>query len=503
MIDVNAFHPFPRYGVAAAAVRFPELDLDFSTEESLALLARKALRDQLSGLLLHGAGSGGSTQFKTVPSEKLDPGKKSGQITANSYFIAPHATTNNNLANAVKEIKALIAQLESQQVNKSVALKRSYAPHVAKINAGGKAMSDPKTDVLQAAFTAVAMSTPLKPAAYLGKDLGNNCIIPDLPFSDVDEFPLKKFVELFGRMQPQLEDSAYQSSYSDTDKRFKRPAIFSGNYARAPKGVQLGSVSLLAAIGKWAEEYKLLYPDLYHQSASIMQKMAGRPIYIFSYEKTLQERFGHHLAHLATGGSLHGLLTKLNRVVLHRGEDLNPFTSPEWKHFRRHFDRFLRFFNRSSWVDFLSVRATYPAEFNDLFKYFFMKTYQLPEEVILSAMAYGRSLNRASYLAAKSEVEDDQKKNRTGRNLNEYKNRVLVQLESTIRSAKTHTSLLAQIGTMVGRLTYREIDGRARHFMQQVAEGKLELDTAKNLMIAFMRVNAGKFVSYSATQEEE
>lgn len=113
-------------------------------------------------------------------------------------------------------------------------------------------------------------------------------------------------------------------------------------------------------------------------------------------------------------------------------------------------------------------------------------------ELIDAAQAYGAWLNYVCYIAAKVEKQND-KANRT---LSEYKSRALVQLESLVHSAKSHTALIAQLNTTAGRMAghkaaarTHEVDAEATHFLKAVAAHQIELSTAKDLITAFMRLN--------------
>ncbi len=110
-------------------------------------------------------------------------------------------------------------------------------------------------------------------------------------------------------------------------------------------------------------------------------------------------------------------------------------------------------------------------------------------ELVSSARAYGASLNLAAYLAAKDEREADEKKAvKKLRTVEEYKGRIMVQLESTALGARSPAALLAQLGGITGRYTGRDVDYEGGVFMEAVATGEVPLDEAKQLVTAFMRL---------------
>ena len=117
----------------------------------------------------------------------------------------------------------------------------------------------------------------------------------------------------------------------------------------------------------------------------------------------------------------------------------------------------------------------------------------LSPELIKSARAYGQSLNRAAFNAAKKEETEDLKNGRTVKPLQEYKNRILVQFESTILSAKSPVALLSQMNIISGRLTGFEIGNEAGLFMETVAGWSPTKDNTsltQELVTACMRLSS-------------
>lgn len=495
MFDPNLLHPFPRYGFAAAAKRFTDEQLDLSSESGVRRLAQLALMDVLTGYMLKPETTekpGAERVFVEVSAEQLNPGSKYGQNAANGYFTAPHVLTSNNAAEGVKEIKKLLSELKKKKLPPSYELKRSISPLVSKINAGKTSMSNPRVDIYTAAFTAVAMATKLKAAVY-DYDLGGNVgLIPDLPYHQKQEndYPLTRYLWILDRLLLDAGHKKRIGTYDESSKKYPRPPIFRGNFQHSPVGMDLGSVALLSAIGKWMETNRMLYPEETASASSVLSLMADRPLYLISYEGSRQESFGHHLVKLAESGRLYELTKDLPKVDLPGQEANKKFSSTEWAHFRRRTDHFLRFFTTASFRDFLATRAVYPSSFLHLFKQYFMRKPELTQEIIDSAMAYGKTLNSAAYFTALREHQGDEK---TDRSIYDYKNRILTQFESTVRSAKSGAALLSQMSTIVGRLTQRDFPNETETFYRVVslenAPGGISLDQAKELITAFMRLN--------------
>ncbi len=479
----------PRYGVAAALVKQDKYYLDYPVQrEVLWELAKDVLPQMLDNVMLspHKTTDLDNVLFRPLPSGELKPGKAGGQTSQNGFYIAPHVLSSQNAADVVKEVRGIQAVLEKEDKESNYELKKSFAPMIAKINAGRRSMSNPKIDVLKAAFTAIATLTKLKPAAFIkdvNDNFGNAGILPDLPFFDAESesYPLIEFIELISEIMSQgLGDDAFTSK-KEKDQ-YKRPKVFYGNYPHAPRTFGLGSLSLVAAIGKWVEEHH----DLYGKASTVLDWLSDRPIYITSYLGTQQERFGHHLVDLTLKGELYQIIQKTNRVDLIGVPNETKFSDPKWQLFLRSLDHFLRFFDESSWQNFLMHRATYPIEFFHLFKTYFMKTGKYTDELIGSVVSYGRSLNRAAYLAGK-EIAGD------GAGIKaviEAKQKVMLQLESIIHSAKTNQQLIARLNAQVGRLTFQDIDSRASLFLREVVSEKIGLEEAQHLITAFMRLSS-------------
>jgi hypothetical protein len=208
-----------------------------------------------------------------------------------------------------------------------------------------------------------------------------------------------------------------------------------------------------------------------------------------SYIGSRQEQYGHHLVDLAMSGELHAVLDKVSGVSLIGIEEMGKYSSPNWKLFIRSLDHFLRFFDKINFQNFLAHRATYPIEFFQILKSYFMHTGKFSKEIINAAVSYGQSINRAAYIAANQEIADDTKKGRTGRSMNEYKHRVLLQLESIINSSENGVELVSRLNSQIGRLTMQDIHSGATLFLKEVSNNTISIEDAKHLVTAFMRLS--------------
>ncbi|RMG19913.1 MAG: hypothetical protein D6730_20760 [Bacteroidetes bacterium] len=508
MKQFNQWHPYPRYGLAVAAVMTGQLQADFTDLEVLREMAIQSLEMGLSQFMLRPAGSlpgkADRIYYGYVEPEKLDPGRKSGQSAKNGYYTAPHVLTGNDAKELLKAVKRLLDELKQRNkaLSRPHALKRSFAPMVSKLNNGRASMQDPKVGLLMAAFTAIATLTPLKAAAYTrlrATDSGsaNTGIIPDLPFFLPQQglFPLIDYLRLFRQMCDEREGEDPMLGRVK-NKTYERPPIFQGNYPNAVRNRAIGAVSLLVAIGEWVKKGRLLGADSRAEFArQVLEQLYRRPLYLVSYSGVRQEHFGHHLVDITLHGESRTIVQALYKTRLPRTTDKGKAANKDKRkqHFELMADRFLRLFTPATFRDFLAFRAEYDFHLFPLLIRYMMKEHpHLTPQLIASAKAYGVSLNKAAYIAAKEEVEGD--KSSTNRSLAEYKDKYLSQFESTIHSARSGTALLSQLSTIAGRITKREIDPEALPFMEAVALGQqaggIGLKTAQELITAFMRVRA-------------
>lgn len=511
MINLNFLHPYPRYGVAAALLEMrEEFDLnDLTNLKSTSLLAAECIERALNRYTLRTENNPldeatSVLKYYYLDGKKVDPGEKSGQTSANGYYLAPHIITRDKSSastlSEAREIRKQLLKSNNVDLLKPLKLKRSFAPLTSKINNGKQSMTEPRASLLEAAFTIITTLTEYKPAAQVfgSKGAVNTTLIPDLPLVGVDSNPLIDFVRLFADLQYQVEKnsnestSQFHSIIDAKDRKYRRPPIFRGNYPNAPRTGSLGVVSLVASIGAWAKTGETFRGDARAAFAErILNLLADAPLYIISYEEYRQESFGHHLVKIALEEDLTNLVQSAYKAKI---LGVDKIDDPKFKLYKFFFDRFLQQFSRPAFRDFLATRAEYPSNLSPLIEHYMATEHKnLSPEFIKSARAYGRSLNRAAFSAAKKEQEDDVKNGRAPRPLNEIKNRFLVHFESTILSAKSPVALLSQMNIISGRLTGFEIDTEAGVFMETIATWAPTKDNtslAQELITAFMRLNS-------------
>ena len=133
---------------------------------------------------------------------------------------------------------------------------------------------------------------------------------------------------------------------------------------------------------------------------------------------------------------------------------------------------------------------------------------KIDPQIVHSAHALGQYLNQVAYLASvenakpkesgnsdKADLEDS-KKNNT-KEQKESKAKALTVLESTIFSARTGADLIAHVIIRAGRLVGIDAPAEASLFMEKTCSGELDLEDAKNLLVAFLRIK------YNSSREDE
>ena len=493
-MDYDALHPYPRYGAAAALVFAEKKPDQVTTAEALAPLVAGAIDLALTQFTLRtldNPQTDADLVFDWVGDPK--PGSKSGQDAKHGYYLAPHVVTSDgSVGRLLIAARGLAKEMrDGSGLDKPTKLTRTLTPLVAKVNSGAASLSEPRTTRLNAALSALATLTPLKAAAWA---LGNAALVPDLPMRDGAEFPLWDYVWLFGRMQRQTYDSgAAMRTKPKKGGGFKRPRLHDGNFPGAPRTGTLGALGVAASAGWWARYGGANYLDDAEAWAQrVLHRLAERPLLVVSYDGTRQERFGHHVVGLALSGTLRDATHDLWRVMPTAADS---WSDPKVDLFRLMADRFIRLFTRPALRDFLAMRAEYPPSMGPVFDAYFTQHAMPPlsPALVASARAYGAALNTAAYRAARADTDSDQRRRGDdARTSKENKQRVLVEFESAVQSAKSGAELLAKVGSRAGRLAGYEMPPEAAPFMEAVAvgdgEGGIPIGQARDLVTAFMRL---------------
>lgn len=336
----------------------------------------------------------------------------------------------------------------------------------------------PACSVYEQGLALVTTLTMTKPCLQDRISFSNVCIIPDIPLEEMIDF-----VKLFKRMRiQQLENDLMIGNVVENKGKYepKRPKIFQGNFPNPPRSSSMGSIALLGAIGEMAKE-----SEFSALAQRVLDSLKDATFYMIQYGNASTYTYNHYVVELAKKSKLKSIVDSIYYSELYNEKRTSKST--EYQKFDLTTSRFLLLFNSSFFSSFLSFRGEYPTQIELLLITYFMKMAKIDPNVVSSAKSLGRWLNQTAYFAAKNEVG-----NNNWDEIRKVKAKVLVELESSIFSAKSGDALIAQAVTRAGRLSNLDAPESATLFMEKTASGELELENAKNLLIAFSRIKNKK-----------
>lgn len=408
-------------------------------------------------------------------------------------FLAPNTITSemkaSNLYNAVCET----CSEENINLLRAHDITQSEVPISGEFNRftdkGTFQRGKSKATVFDQCLALITSTTALKPCLQYKSgarkiSMDNTCLIPDLEISD-----LQNFIRLFKRIRIQKLDNSLMVGKvkCDKGKTLKyiphRPNIFNGNFPNAPHSSALGSVALLGSIGEMTKEI-----DVSELAKKVLESLKDCNFYAIKYGDASVFSFNHSIIRLAERGKLRRIVDSLYYVVLYKEGRRSTNNAFEYQKFDLFASRFLQMFNRPTFKDFLAFRAEYPYDIELMLNTYFCDMEKIDKEIVTSAKELGKWLNNVAYRSAQQEVAtspgwDD---------LIKAKAKVLVELESSIFSAKSGDALVAHTITRAGRLSGLDAPAAASLFMEKAASGELPLEQAKNLLIAFSRLKSQK-----------
>ena len=354
----------------------------------------------------------------------------------------------------------------------------------------GKGLNErgkPKWSLREYCLGCITLSTPNKPCY---RDKKNWCLIPDLELPDMILF-INLFEEMCTNELSNLMEGKIE--WKGSKHTLCRPRLLNGNFPYAPRTSVMGAVALLGAIGKFAKDAEdRISPEV----CNVVNRLKNTNIYLVSSDEIKAFSFNHVIIDLASKGKLQSIVDSIYRIELFKVgsrskiDKLNDIRKNEYDRFDLFVSRFLTLFNKASFRGFFSFRAEYPNEMELLLKTYFCIMEKINEDIVNSAIAFGNWLNSQAFTYASkvihdiSNLKEDEKKEKQ----TELKNKILIQFESAIMSAKSGDALVAFITTRAARLTGYDIDDGAKLFMSKVSCGELPLEQAKNLLIAFSRL---------------
>lgn len=422
-------------------------------------------------------------------------------------FLAPNTITSemkaSNLYNAVCET----CSEENINLLRAHDITQSEVPISGEFNRftdkGTFQRGKSKATVFDQCLALITSTTALKPCLQYKSgarkiSMDNTCLIPDLEISD-----LQNFIRLFKRIRIQKLDNSLMVGKVKCDKGKtlkyipQRPNIFNGNFPNAPHSSALGSVALLGSIGEMTKE-----KDVSELAKKVLESFKDCNFYAIKYGDASVFSFNHSIIRLAERGKLRRIVDSLYYVVLYKEGRRSTNNAFEYQKFDLFASRFLQIFNRPTFKDFLAFRAEYPYDIELLLNTYFCDMEKIDKEIVTSAKELGKWLNYVAYRSTQKKVgtsvqkEEDVSAN--GGNLKkkkaeaeaEDKAKVLVELESSIFSAKSGDALIAHTITRAGRLSGLDAPAEASLFMEKAASGELPLEQAKNLLIAFSRLKS-------------
>ena len=408
-------------------------------------------------------------------------------------FLAPNTITSemkaSNLYNAVCET----CSEENINLLRAHDITQSEVPISGEFNRftdkGTFQRGKSKATVFDQCLALITSTTALKPCLQYKSgarkiSMDNTCLIPDLEISD-----LQNFIRLFKRIRIQKLDNSLMVGKVKCDKGKtlkyipQRPNIFNGNFPNAPHSSALGSVALLGSIGEMTKE-----KDVSELAKKVLESFKDCNFYAIKYGDASVFSFNHSIIRLAERGKLRRIVDSLYYVVLYKEGRRSTNNAFEYQKFDLFASRFLQIFNRPTFKDFLAFRAEYPYDIELMLNTYFCDMEKIDKEIVTSAKELGKWLNNVAYRSAQQEVAtspgwDD---------LIKAKAKVLVELESSIFSAKSGDALVAHTITRAGRLSGLDAPAAASLFMEKAASGELPLEQAKNLLIAFSRLKSKK-----------
>ena len=405
-------------------------------------------------------------------------------------FLAPNTIASEKKASNLYNAVYKTCSEENVDLLKAYKISQSEVPTSGEFNnfsdSGNIGRGKPSATVFDQCLALITSTTALKPCLQYKSGAGkismdNTCLLPDLDITD-----LQKFIKLFKRIRIQKLDSSLMVGKVKCEKgktlRYipKRPNIFNGNFPNAPHSSALGSIALLGAIGEMTKE-----KDVSELANKVLESLKDCNFYAIKYGDASVFSFSHSIIRLAERGKLRRIVDSLYYVELYKEGRRSTSNAFEYQKFDLFASRFLQIFNRPAFKDFLAFRAEYPHDIELLLNTYFSDMEKIDKEIVTSAKKLGNWLNSVAYSSAKKEVGTS-----NWDNLIKAKAKVLVELESSVFSAKSGDALIAYTITRAGRLSGFDAPTEASLFMEKAASGELPLEQAKNLLIAFSRLKS-------------
>lgn len=483
-------HPFVKYG---AAVILKENNLS-----SIKDISRQHLIREIKNAINH---------FRVQPETMINGQKtvkfvycseESGNPSKGIYLSSSVLASDKSAKQVYSALNRLKGELQKDK-SISIDILRSMTPIAGEfasfgVNAIGR--GSPKASIEIASFCIITTSTEKKPSISYKTikkektERENVAIIPDL---DVEQ--MVDFINLFEKMRNQSTKGLMFGFVSEKDKKPQRPKLFDGNFPNAPKSNALGVIGLLGSIGSWAKDAEMV-----DWANKVLDSLKERPIYVIGTKTFETYKYNHFIIELSKENKLSSIIDSIYFTTLYNQGIRNSKNRLEYQKYDLFVARFLQLFNIPAFKDFLAFRAEYPNQLEILFKTYFVNMEKITPAVVQSARELGKWLNYAAYKVADSNI-DENAQDRFNK-VRELKAKSLVEIESSVFSARSGDALIFQAITRAGRASGMDAPSEAELFMTQTSTGEISLESAKHLLIAFSRVR-NKFEPKSTEKTDE
>jgi hypothetical protein len=170
-------HPYARYGLAVALLQ-EQITPEELSEDNVVGVLTQAIESGLGHFRLATQDNPDTAEVLRFEYIKLadfqrSPNLIQGKLAAQGKYLAPSLVSTDGDAGDTYKNAVLITELLSNgsPLEKSIELKRSFAPTTTKINNGKKSQSPPSATLFEAACSAIATLTHIKPAAWSEKQV--------------------------------------------------------------------------------------------------------------------------------------------------------------------------------------------------------------------------------------------------------------------------------------------------------------------------------------------
>lgn len=471
-------HPFIKYAEALLLFR-EENSSDVKTERQFLLEEIKRSKEHFRIMPNEACEGKEEVLYKYVAKEKGD--------TAKGVYLSPSVISTDRLFHhAWKSLSAYEETLcvSDCDLEKMKEVVMSEIPLAGEFlgftEKGGITRSKPKASIKEKILGTIATTTDLKPCCQ--HEGSNFCIIPDLSAERMLDF-----IYVFDRMMRQRTEGLFKGRV--IKNKPKRPLLYRGNYPGAPKSFVMNGISLLAALGEMTKDSECSI-----RAERVLDALKSADIYLIQYGDAKLFSYSHHIIELAKQKQLRGIVDGMYYSILYKcgKRVVQKSVSIEYERFDFALSRFLHLFNSSSFKDFMVFRAEYPVSAELLFNTYFIRIEKMDQKVVESAKSLGQWLNKIASNVASKELEGTKGSADYWKKRDEIKFKILVELESSIFSAKNGPAMIAQILTRAGRISNTDAPFEASLFIESTIAGNIPLDSAKDVLIAFSRIKSKK-----------